>query len=531
LSRFIALDAEQGQLYLASVNVKLNAVKLEKAILIPNVGLLTASNAGDVGLRVKEALKDAGIASAPMVISVGRERVILKEVKYPAGVSAADEPALGRFQVAKELADGGDVVIDYFALPTLDPDGQRRALAFAVRKEILAACRTACQAAGLKLAAITPRPFGIAASLMRAIKDGAVTPPESATSSTAVLVRGDKWGELVILRAGHVAFTRSLTGQALNSEPALLGEIRRNLAVFAGQSNQPVQALFVAEGESPGGGWSGRIQAGLTIPVQSFDPIAGVDADVSPEARGCFAGLSGLAYLRARSSELPINFVEPRQPKVATDPGKRLLGMVAAAAAVLLVVGLIAGRYIVSKRSEELRILQVKKVDLEESIGKLEDVSKRVKGVKEWEDKGVNWLDELYDLTARFPDPKYTEVVQMIGRPNETKGIAAKYVAELELNIQTEAGKHVDDLATRIVQDKHYSVGGKISKGAVAGAGNRINPNSKNQQFSLKVHLERRDPKEYVLQLNANGPTWRARNEELRANANVIDPAALGGQP
>lgn len=503
MSRFIALDAEQGQLYVASVIIKGTAVKFEKAISIAGIGALTPANAGDIGRRVKEALKEAGIAPAPVVASVGRERVVLKEIKYPANVATADEPALVRFQVSKELAEGGDnVVIDYFALPTPDPDGQRRALAFAARKDVLAAFKTACQAAGLKLAGVTPRPFGIAASLMRAIKDGAVTPPESVNSPIAILVRGDKWGELVILRGGHVAFTRSLTGLALNAESAMLGEIKRNLAVFAGQWSQPVQALYVAEGDMPGG-WAGRVQAGLTIPVQAFDPIAGVETDVPPEARGCFAGLAGLASLRGRSAELPVNFIEPREPKTAKDPNKRMLVMVAASIFVLMVAGLAAGRMMVSSKADQVKALRMEKNEIEDDIKNMEESMKRIKVVKEWQDKNVNWLDELYDLTARFPDPRYTEVVQLIGKPNETKNTNAKYVAEIELNIHTEGGKHVDDLANLMVQDRHYAIGSKLSKGAVSG-GRGAFLNVKNQQFILKANIERRPPDQYVEELKAS---------------------------
>jgi Tfp pilus assembly PilM family ATPase len=510
VSRYIALDAEQGHLYLASVIVKGSAVKVEKAVSLPGMGLLTVANAVEYGGRVREAMKEAGIPPAPVLVSVGRERVVLKEVKYPATVTPAEEPALVRFQVAKELAEGGDsVVIDYFVLPMLDADGQRHSLAFAVRKDILNASRTACQAAGLKLAAITPRPFGIAASLQRAIKDGAVTPPESVESPMAVLARGDKWGELVLLRGGHVAFTRSLTGLALNSEAAMLGEIKRNLAVFASHSTQPVQALFVAEGDAPGG-WSGRIRAGLSIPVQSFDPIAEIENDIPPEARGSFAGLAGIAYLRARSAELPVNFIEPREPKSDRDPNKRLFAIVGAAAALLLIGGLGIGRFVVSKKTSQAVALKMQKNELDDDLRNLEESVRRVKAVREWNDKGVNWLDELYDLTARFPDPKGTEVTVLIGQRLDSKNAAAaKYAADLELQVSTEGSDFINDLVKQMAQDKHYSVGAKQSKGTLSGAGGA--PIQKNQQFTLKFNIARRDPSHYVLKLNAPVGT-RERN-------------------
>src|SRR5947208_459042 len=106
------------------------------------------------------------------------------------------------------------------------------------------------------------------------------------------------------------------------SGPALLGERRRNLAVYNGQNpQQPVEALYVAEAAGPGG-WSGRVRAGLTVPVQAFDPLAGVEHETPPDARGHFAALAGLLQLKAKAGRLPIDFVNPRQP-VSRDAANR----------------------------------------------------------------------------------------------------------------------------------------------------------------------------------------------------------------
>lgn len=529
MSRFLALDLEQGQLYLASAQVKGLAVKVEQALTLPDAGALTAGNAAALGERLKEMLKEAGIAPAPALVSIGRERVILKEVKYPAGVAAAEEPALVRFQVSKELAEGADsVVIDYFALPNLDPDGQRRALAFAIRKDLLGPLRTLCAAAGLRLAGITPRPFGIAAALMRAVKDGAVAPPDSLNAPLAILVRGDKWGELVILRGGQVAFTRSLTGMALGSETAMLGELRRNLAVFAGSSQQnAVQALYVAEGDVAGG-WSGRLRAGLSIPVQAFDPVAGagVETRVPPETRGCFAGPVGLTALRARSAELPINFLEPREPKPVSDPGKRLIALVGVAAALLVVGGLVTGLVIADQKKSAVTALLNQKMQLEEDLRGMEDGGKRVKAVRDWEEKGVNWLDEIYDLTVRFPDPAKTEVRTLTCAPVDAgKGSKLKYVAEMRLDIFTDSVQDVDMLATHMSQDHHYSVAPKKSVGSTQG----FRTLRKNQKFEFQAKVDHRDPGEYILKLYAFPPA-EPKGRRDRANGRKPDDAdMLGG--
>ncbi len=204
------------------------------------------------------------MAAAPVLISVGRERLVLKEIKLPPGITPFEEANVVRFQAQKELTEAGDsVVIDYFAAPIPDADGQRRALAFAMRKDLTNAYKALCAAAGLKLVGLTPRPFGAMASFQRAVKDGAVMPPASAEWPVAVLTLGDKWAELLIGRGGSVIFSRSLSTTSVSSETALVSEIRRNLAVFNGQSPQnPVRALYVVEAEAAGA-WQGRIQEGI----------------------------------------------------------------------------------------------------------------------------------------------------------------------------------------------------------------------------------------------------------------------------
>src|SRR5262245_37313482 len=207
------------------------AVRLETAVTVPTAEVLSAANAADLGRQLKDALRAAGIAPGPTVAAVGRDRVIVKDFKIPR-VPAGEEPAVVRFQASKEMTEAPDsVALDYFTLAREEPDGQVRAVTASVRKDVVAAYRTLCQTAGLKLAGVTPRAMGTLAALDRAIDSGAVTAPEGRRASVAALTRGEKWGELIIARDGQVVFARVISATALNSEPMLLGELRRNLAV------------------------------------------------------------------------------------------------------------------------------------------------------------------------------------------------------------------------------------------------------------------------------------------------------------
>src|SRR5687767_10610629 len=95
---------------------------------------LGAANGEALGRKLREALRAAGIVPAPVVACVGRERVVMKELRYPP-VPASEEPALVRFQAAKELSELPDeVVIDYAPLSAPEQTGERQALAVALKR-------------------------------------------------------------------------------------------------------------------------------------------------------------------------------------------------------------------------------------------------------------------------------------------------------------------------------------------------------------------------------------------------------------
>src|SRR5437868_793581 len=124
-------------------------------------------------------LKAAGVGSAPVLVALGRDRVVLKELRYPA-VPPAEEPNVVRFQALKEISDGADeVVLDYTPLTNGAPEGERRSMAVVVRKDLYNAIQAMCAAANLRLAAVTPKPYAVAAGLYRAFATGATSPPES----------------------------------------------------------------------------------------------------------------------------------------------------------------------------------------------------------------------------------------------------------------------------------------------------------------------------------------------------------------
>lgn len=397
--RFLALDWDQQQLHLVAAAVGNGTVRFQRAVSLAEQSSPNPAEAAELGALLRERLKAAGIAPAPVLACVGRDRIILKEVRYP-DVPAHEEPAVVRFQAVKELTEAADdVIIDYCPLGAT-PSGEKRAQVLIVRRELLNTYQTLCQAAGLRLAGLTPRPYGSAACLQKLLAGGVLTPPEPAEAAVALVTVGERWAEFCIVKNGVL-----LQARALTLGPGLAGEIRRNLAVHAGQSPQnPVRAVYLAlSGEQAA--LRERLVELLDIPVHPFDPFAGAEQPELPAAgRGTFIGAVGLLQLRARAGEMPVNFAQAKQPKPPRDPNQRQHLLAAALAVVLLLGGFVLGQKFIGDAEEDLQAKRQKTTDLQAQLKKEQENARRMKALHEWD--GVPWPDELYELTARMPEIK-----------------------------------------------------------------------------------------------------------------------------
>jgi len=243
----------------------------------------------------------------------------------------------------------------------------------------------------------------------------------------------------------------------------------------------------------------------LSYPVHAFDPFAGIQAPgVSIAANGSFAAAVGLLRTQAQRRPFAINFVKPKEPKPPDATGqRRLLIASALAACVLLALGWV-GYAQLSKKDRELTALRVKKQNQDALLHKMQEDDTRFLAIDEWCETQIPWLDELYDLTDRFPDVQNVRLVQMIAEPapraakNKNGGKqAGKLVLKGILNNASEL--LVEQLIARYVQDGHYAGGQRTGP-----LPNRSVDRARFQfEFSTNVTLDKRLPTEYTLRLPA----------------------------
>ena len=418
MSRFLAIDIEATGLLVASAQLRGSSLTLEKVLALPERGAtLTLSSAETLGLQLRELLAQAGIKPAPVLLNIGRDRVILKEVLHPP-TAPSEEPLVVRFQAVKELSEApDDMVMDYLPLGVGSPEGEKRALALFIRKEYFTAAKLMCDTAQLKLAAITPRPFALGSSLRRAIVTGQVPPPEDPLGAVGSVTLTDTGGEFVVIRESTILFTRPISGQAVRNDATLVAELKRNLTVYDTQHpNQPLQSLCIPEGHGSGGAsWANFLREELPINVYGYDPLAGspLSESVPPQTHSLLASPLGLLSLKAESASLPINFVSPRQPRTErTHVSPRLL---LAAVAAVLIVGLAITLAIIelNKADELVTMRQAQLEEIESQIRRLEPDMKRLEAADEFNKREVVWLDELYELATRVPDVDKVSVVEI----------------------------------------------------------------------------------------------------------------------
>lgn len=502
MSNFIAVDLDAQGLYAVAGGVRA-PMKVTHALAWTGAGgegppALTAETAKALGEKLRDKLKAAGVVPAPVLFTVGRDRVILKELKYPP-VPPTEEPALVRFQAMKEMSESPDeIVLDY--VPMTHGPGERRSMAVVLRKEQLAAIQALCLAAGLKLAGVTPRPYATAAGLTRAFGSGSAPPPDDKNDAVAVLTLGPAGGEFTVVRRGDVTFTLAIPAPVLASDTMLIAQLRRNLAVYAGaHTGHPVQAVYVAE---VGGAWAEKLRAALGVPVHDYDPLAGAAPDVADPLRGRFAGAAGLLAGRAADA-LPINFVSPRQPVLKKDPARRTLALVGLIALLLLVAGAAGAWAYVGKGDTRIRNLTAKRDGLKEDVAKTGPDMNRLKAIEGWTKREVVWLDELYELAHRMPADDSVRVANLtavqLPAPKDGKDKGDGH-ARLDLKLAATSTTAANNLVTDFVRDNtapnRYYVGTSFTvTGPIPGVTRH------KEGASVVTKINHRDPGEYVREL------------------------------
>jgi hypothetical protein len=280
---------------------------------------------------------------------------------------------------------------------------------------------------------------------------GAVLVVSLAGESLELTVAQDE--TVLFSRATLLRNTVDSKAETFDPAPALLGEVRRTLAAFANQMpGTEVARIALAAGRDEHQILSESLAAGLSIPVDRFDPFDAIDlgreASQSAGDRGAFVAAIGAAI--AINEPWPIDFLNPKKPVVRRDRRKPI-ALVAAAAAVLIV----AASYVtvqvqLANGRRKIEGLAKQQAALQNALKGATEVVNKYHEIEQWTKAETKSLDELRRLSDQFPDTRnmYTTALR-IDRDNSPgrsgkivlDGLAKQQVAISEFRTRLNSGE------------------------------------------------------------------------------------------
>lgn len=504
MPKFLALDLDRREARLAAGTSDKGGSRIDKTLLWTLPADLTPQNGESQGKSLREVLRTAGLAPAPLLACIGRDRMILKVVRFPA-VAAHEEPALVRFQAAKELTESpAEVVLDYFVLDDPSEGNQKRAIVLTIRREHLKSLTALAVGLGVKLVGVLPRPLALVGALARV--------DSAAPGQALVLHPGERGADLCRIENGQVRFARWLM-----RSPDLPQDVRRSLTLLETQGELPPgrEVLLLGDAEPAltealkgPNGWNLRA-VGPWLP-----------GDVKPAGvSGSWAAAVGLVHLAGSGKAPAADFLKPKEPRPPRKVGLAGRKLLVGGIAVLCLLGLLSAYLVLSKKSARLAQLKEDRAAVEEELKRLGSLTPDIKVFREWQDGTISWADEFYDLAARFPHEQGVRVTQVAASLNPRP--KDKYVAKMTVQGVVPPGKDglVNQFLGAINKDEAKHLRATLERIKGTGSGHA---------FTLKVDLTRQDPLKFETPLKVP-ETGRGR---LRGRAEApVDPALEAPEP
>ncbi|MCH5375099.1 MAG: hypothetical protein JJ992_14080, partial [Planctomycetes bacterium] len=159
-----------------------------------------------------------------------------------------------------------------------------------------------------------------------------------------------------------------------------------------------------------------------SLSARVLDPFAltGVAETRVPPEQGRFAPLLGMLLDEVVDSH-PIDFLHPRRPARPVGRWRVAAGV----AGLVAIVGLALTVYVwgqLSTIQDKNQALKLRLRELNETARKAVAQKERIEAIAAWKNREVNWLDELRDLSIRFPGPRDAVVLRMTMRPMQNRG-------------------------------------------------------------------------------------------------------------
>ena len=513
MARLLAVDWDRHEARYVVASSTGDGLVVRAASSVPLVDVAEGGNAPhpDIGGSLRAALADQSVGRAVALVGVERSAIELLHFTLP---PASDDelPEMVANQAMRESQlVTEESILDF--VPSDQSDSVPRDVTAAVLsadhfEQIMGACQTA----GLKPKRLLLRPFAAASLFKRLV---------SAEERVCLLVNLiAEEVDLIFVAEGKVVFFRTVrlpkAAEDRRQLRRLLTEISRTLVVAAqGRlGDEKVESVYLFGNADEHEPLAAQIREQILLPVDTVDPFEAVEVPdgVAPAHAGRFASLLGMLYDEAEGVEQAIDFLHPRRPPQPLNR-RRIVARVAGllAAAVLAVTYFVWGQF--SELDAEIvgRLRTLKSLDT--TAKKAAKQQKVAASLRAWEAGNVIWLDELRDLSLRFPSGRDMVIQRMtMSSSNEGGGsiVLNGLVRDPAIVVRMEQG----------IRDQRHDISSKRVQ-------ERVREKSYTWHFETLMAIGKRNKSEYTSYL----PDGQQRPQEPAPAKGDASAAAEQGPP
>ena len=504
MARVLAVDWNRHEARYVLASTRGGKVKVDVVEAMPLVDVAEggAEPRPDLSGSLAAWLTETKAGRVSALVGVERSSIELLHLTLPPAKDA-ELPELVANQAMRESQLIGDSsIIDFFSIDD-DPAAPRSVIAAAITRDELARIEQTCLAAGVKPARMLLRPFASASLFVRAA--------EPSEDAYLLVNRFTDEADLTIVVDQKPVFFRTVRlpegGSEAEATARLLAEVKRTLAAapqtHLGDEAAECVYLFGRAGDHQE--LVEQIRDEVDLPAKVFDPFEAlrVGEELVPEDSGRFAPLLGMLLDEAAGSHA-VDLLHPRKRPQPVNRAR--IAIIAAGLLVAVVLGIAFNTW--SKLSEINRENQ----DLKEQLRLLNETAKKAAGqnkminaIAEWQRRDVIWLDELRDLSLRFPSSRDVVVLRM------------------SMSTSSQSGRGTIDLQG-LVRDPRivFSIEGNVRDDFRHVSGKRTQQRASEKDytwlFETSMAVARRRPSQYVSHLPPDEqPAAQAADGQLAA--------------
>ncbi len=401
---------------------------------------------GSLPQRLRERLQESSIHCNRAALLLSRPTIETCSGSVPPA-DDSELPEMVKGLVAHEIDDADERIIDFLITGRGD-DQSIDILAMTYDRRDFDTATREFKDAGFTLESVTYNGLG-AVELLRQVAHQKLPIAVAITATDAKT-------DIVVLHHGQPMLFRTIQRGVEPHDtfgPELASELQRTLAFIGAAEEDSAQIYLIGDPESLGG-----VAEHLSEMLSSSVSIAGVLDKVDESAVAPFTDAADYANLIGVASainedQLALDFVNPSQPELPPSRWSKWAMWGSVAALVLGVFGYIAW----SDRAEQLSQIESKKEILrgllkrEVKSQKLQDIVNAVEG---WRANEITWLDELKDVSDRFPR-RSESLVRRMSLSSSGNGTGV-----IDLSVQVSSPDVVTGLEDAI-RDGRHSVSSK----------------------------------------------------------------------